>query len=151
MKRMTQIFRNAISAIDLRDPLRHLPKHAPVIDFLKRLALDKIAADLADKQNHRRRILIRRMHADTGVGRTRPARDETDSRPPRKLAVGLRHERRAALLPAHDELKLLAHVIHRVQHSEITFARYAKRQIDAVTLQSIHQNLAATTHELLPV
>ena len=50
---MAQILGNAVGTVDLRDPLGHLTKHAAIIDFLECLALNHIAADLADEQDHR--------------------------------------------------------------------------------------------------
>ena len=46
-------FGNAVGAIDLRHPLGHRPEHAPVVDFLERLTLDEVIADLADEHHHR--------------------------------------------------------------------------------------------------
>ena len=134
---MTQIFRNAIGAIDLRHPLGHLAEHAAIVDFLKRFALDEIAGHLADEQNHRRGILISGVYADAGVGRAGAARDETNARSSGQLAVRFRHERCAAFLAADDQFELFAHVVHRVKHRKITFARHAKRHVDTVTAQTI--------------
>jgi hypothetical protein len=39
-------------------PLRHLPEHASVVDFLERFALDNVVSDLTDEENHRRGILM---------------------------------------------------------------------------------------------
>src|SRR5512141_471278 len=100
---MADVLGNPVGAIDLRDPLRHLAEHPAVIHFLEGFALDYVAADLADEQYHRRRILISGMHADARIGRARAACDETDARTAGKLAVGFRHESRAAFLPAYDQ------------------------------------------------
>ena len=100
---MRNVFGNAIGTIDLRDPFRDTVEHASVVDFLERLAIDEIAAHLAHEQQHRRRVLLCRVHADRGVRCSGPARHERDARPPSELAVGLRHVRRAPFLPADDE------------------------------------------------
>jgi hypothetical protein len=46
-------------------------EHAPVVDLLECLAIDHVAPNLPDEQDHRRRILRRSVDADTGVRRTR--------------------------------------------------------------------------------
>ena len=64
VERAAHVLGHAVGAVDLRDPLRHLAVHAAVVDLLERLALDEVVADLADEENHRRRILVRGVHAD---------------------------------------------------------------------------------------
>ncbi len=119
---MRDVFGNALGAIDLRRPLRDAAEHAPVIDLLERLAVDEIAADLSDEQDHRRRILRRGVDADAGVRGAGTARDERDAGPAGELAVRLRHVGRAAFLPAHDEREAVAHVEERVEDREIALA-----------------------------
>jgi hypothetical protein len=48
----------------LRDPLRHLPEHSPIVDFLERFAVHVFACALADQENHWRGILECRVNAD---------------------------------------------------------------------------------------
>ena len=66
------VLRDAVGAVDLRDPFRHRPEHAPVVDLLERLALLLVGSDLADEQDQRRRVLERGVHADGGVRRAGP-------------------------------------------------------------------------------
>ncbi|MND04960.1 hypothetical protein D3C83_254890 [compost metagenome] len=54
MKRPVHVLGDAVRAVDLRDPFRHLAVHAAVIDFLEGVALDEIVANLADEQDERR-------------------------------------------------------------------------------------------------
>ena len=54
------------------------------------------------------------MHADGGLGRARPARDEADTRAPGQLAVGLGHVRGARLVPAGDQAD--RRVVEAVEH-----------------------------------
>ena len=78
-------------------------EHAAVVDLLERLAFLLIRGDLADEQDQRRRVLERRMHADRGVGRARPAGDEADPGTAGQLAVGLGHVRGSRLVAAGDQ------------------------------------------------
>ena len=79
-KGLRDVFRDAVRAIDLRHPLRDAAVHAGVVDFLKRLAILEVAADLADESDQRRRVLLRGVNADRSVRRARAARDEDDAR-----------------------------------------------------------------------
>ena len=128
-------------AVDRRDPLRHLAEHPAVVDLLERLALDEVGADLADEEDHRRRVLERGVHADRGVGRAGTARHEADAGLAGELAVGLGHVRGAAVLTRDDELDRVARVVERVEHGEIALARNAERGVDAVHLQLVDQDL----------
>ena len=121
------VFRDALRAIDLGGPLRHAAEHAPVVDLLERLAVDEVAADLSDEQDHRRRILRGRVHADRGIRGAGTARHEGDAGTARELAVRLRHVGGTAFLPAHDERQPVADVVERVEHREIALARHRER------------------------
>ncbi len=136
---VAHVLGHAVGAVDLRDPFRHLAVHAAVVDFLERLALDEIVADLADEQDQRRRILVRGVHADRGVGRAGAARDEADAGAAGQLAVGLRHVGGAAFLAADDELDFLARVVQRVEHREIALAGHAERDVHAMDLERIDE------------
>src|SRR5579859_5728457 len=142
---MADVLGNPVGAIDLRDPLRHLTEHPAIIHFLEGFALDHVAADLANEQNHRCRILITGMHADARIGRARAARDETDAWTPRKLAVGFSHESRAAFLTAHDQPHAFANVVKRVQNIEIALARNTKCRVRAMNYKLVHQNASAAS------
>lgn len=135
------VFGDALGAVDLRDPFGHLAVHAAVIDFLEGLAVDEVVADLADEQDHRRRVLVGGVHADRGVGRARTTGDEADARLARHLAVGVGHEGGAALLAVDDEADV--GVVQRVEHVQVAFAGYAESGVGAVDLQGIDQDLAA--------
>src|SRR3546814_4559251 len=69
--------RDAPGVIDLGHPLGELAEHAAVVDLLERLALGHVAPDLADEEDHRRRILEGDMDAGAGAGRARPDRKST--------------------------------------------------------------------------
>ena len=57
--------RDSRRILDLRDPLRQGAVHLAEIDLLKRLATHHGAADLADEQNQRGRVLMRDVNAQT--------------------------------------------------------------------------------------
>ncbi len=50
---LVQILRHPRRIIDLCHPFGELPEHAAVVDLLERLAVDMVAADLADEENER--------------------------------------------------------------------------------------------------
>jgi hypothetical protein len=135
------VFRDAVGAVDLRHPLGHLAVHAAVVDFLEGFAVHEVGADLADEQDHRRRILVGRVHADRGIGRARAAGDEADAGLAGQLAVGIGHERRAALLAVDDEADI--GIVQGVEHVEVAFAGHAEGGVHAVDLEGIDQDLAA--------
>jgi len=134
---------NPLGLVDLRHPFGERPEHAAEIDLLEGLALDLVARDLADEQDHRRRILHRGVDRDRGVGGARPAGDEADARPARQLAIGLGHVAGAAFLAAGDQPDGVARVVERVEHRQEAFARHAEGEVDAMALQGIDQDLAA--------
>jgi hypothetical protein len=82
------------------------------------------------------------VHADAGVGRARPARDERDARPPRHRAVGTRHEADAAFLPARHRLDL-RRVMQRVEHREKALAGDMENAVAALKDKLIDENAAA--------
>ena len=143
MKRMLHELGNAVGAVDRRDPLGHLPEHAPVVDLLEGFAFDEIGADLSDEQDHRRRILEGGVQADRGVGGARPAGRKTDSGLAGQFAPGLGHIRRAAFLPTDHQRQGLAHIVQRIEHRKKTFARHAKRATGAVNDQLVNEDLSA--------
>ena len=101
-ERARHVFRNTLRAIDLRRPFGNASIHAAIVDLLKRLAILKIAADLADENNERRRVLLRGVDADRRIRRAGTAGDEDDARAAGQLAVGFRHVGGAAFMPTDD-------------------------------------------------
>ena len=95
-----------------------------------------VAADLADEQDHRRRILERGVHADRGVAGAGPARDHGDAGLAGELAIGFRHVGGASLVARVDQREAVAHVVERVEHLEIALAGHAERHLDAVDQQT---------------
>ena len=143
VERAAHVLGDALDAVDLRHPLRHLAVHAPVVDLLERLALDEFVADLADEHHHRRRVLEAGVHADRAVGRAGAARDEQHAGLAGELAVGLRHVGGAAFLAADDELQLVAHVVQAVEHRQVALAGHAERHLHALRHQRVGEDPAA--------
>ena len=127
--------------VDLGDPFGERAEHRAVVDLLERLALAHAARDLADEQDHRRRILL--GDVDAGEALVAPGPRVTKQMPgrPVSLPCGLRHHGRAALLPADGDGDV--GVVQRVEHREKAFARHAEQVLDAVDDQLVDQDLAA--------
>ena len=97
-------------------------KKAGKVDLLEALAVAVAASDVADEQDHRRRILEGDMDPAAGVGRARAAGDEGDARAAGHLAVGVGHVGDPAFLPADDEVDF-GRVVERVEDGEEALAR----------------------------
>ncbi len=148
-------FRHTRGLVDLGRPFGHRAKYGPIVELLKGLAFARVARNLADEYNHRRRILARDVNAGRSVGRPRPASDETNAWMAGRLANGFGHNRRPALLPAYRDGKIA--VAKRVEHREVAFARHAEHVTHAVDSQLVDQNLSGraviglAAHQLIPV
>ena len=127
--------------VDLGHPLGDVAEHLAVVDLLERLAAAHRARDLADQQDHRRRVLARDVDAVAGVGGAGAARHHRDAGAPGELAVGLGHHRGAAFLAAGDVADLA--VVQRVEQREVALAGHAERELGAVDPQLVDQDLAA--------
>ena len=112
------------------------------VDFLEALAVAVGAVEVADEQDHRRRILEGDMDSGAGVGRAGPAGDEGDAGPPGHLAVGVGHVGDPAFLPADDQVDL-RRVMERVEHGEEAFAGHGENAVAALDLELVDKDLAA--------
>ena len=143
--------RHALGAIDLRHPLGHRAEDGAVVELLEGLAPDRLAGDLPDEQEQRRRVLHRGVDAVGGVGGPRPAGDHAHARAAGELAVGLGHVRRAALVAGDDEPQ--RRVVQRVEDGEVALAGDAEGQVGPVQHELVDQDLPAAarqrTHRLL--
>jgi hypothetical protein len=137
MERVAHVLGNATRVVDLRDPLRHLPEHASIVDFLERLAIEMLACALADQQDHRRGVLKRRVHADRCMRRARAARDDRHAGTARQLADGFSHVGSRRLVTAHDRLNSRGLVVQRIEHRQKTFAGHAEHALDAMRQQRV--------------
>ena len=122
----------AFRALDLGRPFGQAAEDLAIVDLLEGAAAAVGQGDLADEQDHRGGVLMRRVHADGGVGRARTARDHADAGLAGQLAVGLGHVGGAGLVAAGDDLDLVAHVGEGVEDGEIALARDAEDAVDAV-------------------
>ncbi len=142
--RLGDVLGDALRRVDLPRCLRDPPEDPRVVEFLPGLASAKRARDLADEEEHRRRVLAGGVHADRRLGRARPARDEADARPPRELADRFRRVRRALLVAAGDEPD--RRVVERVEHRQVALARDAEGELDPVSLELVDEDPAARPH-----
>ena len=143
VERVADVLWNPFGAVDLRHPLGERAVHAPVVDFLERLALDEVVSHLADEHDHRRRILERGVHADRTVGSAGTARHEQQAGLPGELGRRFRHVRGTAFLAADDEFELVFQVMQAVQHRQETLARNAEGEARAVADQRVREDPAA--------
>ena len=142
-KRMSDVLGNALDAIDLRGPFSDAAVHPSIVDFLERFAIGHIASDLADQRDHRRRVLARRVDAHRGIGGTGTPRHQCDPRTAGELAVGVRHVRGAALLPADDKAQPVGDVHQRVEHGKIAFPRDPESMCRPLRQQVGHEDFTA--------
>ena len=89
---------NVVGALNLLCPFGKWRKHRLEIDLLKGLTPEVTAFHLPQQQNHRRRILKRRVHPNRCLRRAWPARRQTDPGTTRQLAPRLGHMRRRRLV-----------------------------------------------------
>ena len=130
---------DAVGVVDLGRPLGQRAEGGAVVDLLEGLAAAHRPGDLADEEDHRRRVLLRGVHADRGVGRARAAGDEGDAGGAGQLAPGRGHEAGAALLPVRHQPDAVGHVVQRVEHREIALAGHAEDRRRALRQQAVHQ------------
>jgi hypothetical protein len=132
---------HARRVVDLHHPLGHGAEDGAVVQLLEGLAAQRVARDLADEQQQRRRVLVRDVHAGRRVGGTGAARDEADAGLAGELALRLGHHGRAAFLAAHGHVD--GRVVQRVEHGQKAFAGHAEELLDAVGDELVDQDLAA--------
>ena len=84
-------------------------------------------------------FLARDMHARRCVGRAGSTGDEADAGPAGGLALGLRHDRRTALLPADGDGDIT--VVAGVEGGDIALAWDAEHVTHAMDDELIDQNL----------
>jgi hypothetical protein len=135
--------RQPLRVLDLRGPLGKTTEDLAVIQLLERLTADLVGIHLTDEQDHRRGVLLRGVHGDARVGRTRPPRDEADPGLSGQLAIGLRHVRCAAFLTADVQAQRVLDVVHRVDRGEIALPGDGEDRVDAVQQQLVDQYLTS--------
>ncbi len=132
-----------VGAVDLRHPLRHRAEHVAVVDLLERLAPHHLAADLADQEDQRRRVLERGVDAARGVRRPGAARHHADTRAAGELAVGVGHVGGADLVAAGDEAD--RGVVEGVEHGQIALAGHAVGHVHPVHDELVDEEPAAAS------
>ena len=132
---------DALGVIDLRDPFRQRPEHAPVVDLLERLPLGVPARDLTDEEHERRAVLKGRVDSDRRLRRSRTSRHEADPRPSRELPERLGHVGRAGLVPARDVAD--GAVDQAVEDVDVALPGNAEREVGAVERQLVDEDPAA--------
>ena len=143
-ERLGHVLGNPGRAVDLPRGLRDPAEHLRVVELLPGLAAAKRARHLPDEEDHRRRVLLRRVHADRRLRRAWPARDEADARPAGELPVRLGRVGRALLVAAGDQAD--RRVVERVEHGQVALAGEAEREVDAVQLELVDEDPAAGPH-----
>ena len=144
VERARDQLRNARRIVDLGHPFGDRAEHRAVVELLERLAVAHVAPDLADEQDHRRRVLSGNMQAGRRIGGAGPAGDEADAGPAGRLADRLRHHRGAALLAAHRQFDRTA--IHAVERGDVALARHAEHMAHAMDDELIGEDFAACPH-----
>ena len=140
-ERLGHVLGNAVDGIDLPCRFRDTPEHVAVVELLPRFAPTKRPRHLADEEEHRRGVLLRRVDADSGLGRARAAGDEADPGSAGELPVRLRRVRRALLVTARDQAD--RRVVQRVEHGQVALARETEREVRAVQLELVDEDPAA--------
>ena len=143
-ERLGHVLGDPVRAVDLPRRLRDPAEHLRVVELLPGLSPAERARHLPDEQDHRRGVLLRRVHSDCGLRRARPARDEADTRPPRQLPVRLGGVGGALLVATGDEAD--RRVVERVEHGQVALAGEAEREVDAVQLELVDEDPPAVPH-----
>ncbi len=133
-----QQFGNLIRVRRLADELRHAVEHAGIVDLLERPGPQVTRLHLPDDQQHRNRVLLRRVHGDRGVARARPPADQGHAGPAGEARVGHRHEAGPALLPGGHQIDA-GMGVQRIHDGDVAFAGNVEAAVDAILRQERHE------------
>ena len=133
---------DALSQVDLGDPLGQRREHLAEVDLLEGLAVDLMARNLADQHDHWGRILERRVDTDRRIAGARAAGHEQHPGLAGELTIGLRHEGRTTFLAAGHEADLGC-VEEGIEHFEIAFAGDAEGHVDTMSAEGRDDELTA--------
>ncbi len=139
-ERPRDVLGDARRVVDLSSPLRHRSEDRGVVELLERGAPGVSPGNLADEEDHRRRVLVGRVHPHRRVRRAGAARHEADSRTARELSVRLGHVRRRRLMTARDKAEESR---ERRRAPAVALAGDAERKLGAVQLELVDERLAA--------
>ena len=144
---------NAGGIFNFRHPFGGGAKKGAIIHLLKSTAFAHAPFDLANKQNHRRGIMLGDVHTRRGIGGAGATGDKNNAGTAGEARCCLGHHRRAALLTADRHLN--RRIMQSVQHSQIGFTGHTIDMAHALRLQTFHQNLSAclllTLHHKTPL
>ena len=146
VKRALDNFGDLRGGLDLRRELRGRGEQGAIVHLLEGAAPHHRPLDLADEQDHRRRIVLGDMKPVRRVGRAGTAGDEADPGPSGEPPLSQRHDRRARLLPADGQFD--RRVVHGVEGGEIGFARNAIDPLDALRDELVDEDLSARSQAL---
>jgi hypothetical protein len=144
VERASDELRQSLRSVRLHDRLRVRPERGFIVELLERLPPEVRAGHLPDEEHERRRVLEGGEDPRRRMGGSRRARDETDPRPSRQLAVGLRHVRRAGLVARDHESD--RSVSQRVEHRDVALARNAKDCVGAVDDELVDDDPPPAAH-----
>jgi hypothetical protein len=105
---------------------------------LKSLSLHKVAADLTNKQDHGRGILIGRMNTDRGIGRPGSSGYKANTWLPSQLAMGLRHVGCATFVTTDHQIDLSLSVVQGIQDRQVTLTWYAVDSLHTLRQQGLN-------------
>ena len=93
----------AVGAVNCCGPLRDRGVEGAEIHLLKGFSPEEVRLDLPEQNEHRRRVLPRRVYPDGEVGCAHAPRGHRHRRSPRQLAFRLGHKGGAGLVARRDE------------------------------------------------
>ncbi len=144
-KRARHVLRDAARIVDALHAFGHAlgggAEERQVVNFLKSLAVARVARHVADEQHHGRAVLKRGVQADRRVGGAGPARHKAHAGAPGELALGFGHEGRAAFLAVGDKADAVGVGVKAVQHGEVTFTRNTEGVSHALLDQALHKKV----------
>ena len=150
MEGLADQFGYPVGVIDLDDLLTDRAIEFVIIHFLEGFAIFLITRDLTDENDHRRRILHRRMNTDRAIACAGAPRHHRDARLSGELAVGFRHIGGTAFLAASDCLNLVLCVVQCIDNRKITLSRNAENRVDTVDAKLVDQYLPAAPEPIAP-
>ena len=131
-------FGNLIGVGRLPDEFRHAVEHAGIVDLLERPGAQVPRFHLADDQQHRHRVLLRRVHRDRGVAGAGAAADQGDTGAAGEACVRHRHEAGPALLPGGHQIDA-GMGMQRIHDGDIAFAGNVEAAVDAILREERHE------------
>jgi len=130
-------FRHDLGCDDLRAVLRDRLEHVHEIEDLVAFLVQARGGTLPRDRDDGRAVHVRVRNAGDEVGGARAERGHANARAPGEAAIHIRHERRALLVVAGDELDRAAEQC--IHHVDVLFTRNAEDVLHAFVLQALDQ------------